>query len=205
MHRIRWTHLAVCLLMLAAGLAGCASTSMVEQWKSPEFHGPPLRKVMVVGVTTQPATRRIFEDEFSAALKAAGVTAVPSYTVIPQDGQAEQAVLEQAVKNLGADGVLITRLVRREQKTQVSPGYYQPVPPMAGFYGWYSSAWMGYYEPPTVYQYEVVTAETSVYSVNASKLLWSGTTETFSPSDVAKETPGFAKIIIAALQKAGII
>ena len=205
MQPIRWTHLAACLLVLAAGLAGCASTKLVGQWKSPEFQGPPLRKVMVVGVSTQPATRRVFEDEFSAALKAAGVTAIPSYTVIPQDGQADQAVLEQAVKQLGADGVLITRLVRREQKTEVSPGYYQPVPAMGGFYGWYSAAWMGYYEPPTVYQYDVVTAETSLYSVNASKLLWSGTTETFSPTDVAKETPAFAKIIIGALQKAGII
>ena len=135
---------------------------------------------MVVGVSSQPGTRRIFEDEFSAALKAAGVTAVPSYTVIPQDGQVEQSVLEQAVRDLGADGVLITRLVSREQKTQVTPGFYEPVPTM-GMYGWYSSAWMGYYEPPTVYQYDVVTADTSVYSVNAGKLLWSGTTETFVP------------------------
>src|SRR5262245_8309102 len=102
MLRIRSTHLAVCFLVLAAGFAGCASTELVGQWKSPEFQGPPLRKVMVVGVTTQPGTRRIFEDEFSAALKAAGVDAVPSYTVIPQDGQANQAVLEQAVKSLGA-------------------------------------------------------------------------------------------------------
>jgi hypothetical protein len=202
MVRIGPTHLAACLLVLAAG---CASTELIDQWKSPEFQGPPLKKVMVVGVTNQPGTRRIFEDEFSAALKAAGVTAVPSYTVIPQDGQAAQAVLEQAVKGMGADGVLITRLVRREQKTQVTPGYYQPAPPIGGFYGWYSSAWVGYYEPPTVYQYDVVTAETSLYSVNASKLLWSGTTQTFSPTDVKKETPGFARIIISALQKNGII
>ncbi len=205
MARIHSTHLAACLLVVAAvAVAGCASTELVSQWKSPAFSGPPLKKVMVVGVSSQPATRRIFEDEFSAALKAAGVTAVPSYTVIPQDGQAEQSVLEQAVKDLGADGVLITRLVNREQKTQVTPGYYEPVPAM-GVYGWYSSAWMGYYEPPTVYQYDVVTADTSVYSVNAGKLLWSGTTQTFDPSNVAKETRGFAKIIIGALQKAGII
>ena len=163
-----------------------------------------MKKVLVVGVSNQPGPRRIFEDEFSAALKAAGVNAVPSYTVIPQDGQAEQAVLEKAVKDVGADGVLITRLVSREQKTEVSPGFYQPAPAM-GFYGWYSSAWVGYYEPPTVYQYDVVTADTSVYSVNAGELLWSGTTETFSPTDVAKDSRGFAKIIIDAMKKAGVI
>jgi hypothetical protein len=199
------THLAACLLAAAAvALGGCASTSLINEWKSPAFSGPPLQKILVVGVSTQPGPRRIFEDEFSAALRAAGVQAVPSYTVIPQDGQAEQAVLEKALQELGADGVLVTRLVGREQKTQVSPGFYQPVPAM-GFYGWYSSAWVGYYEPPTVYQYDVVTADTSVYGVNAGTLLWSGTTETFSPADVAKETRGFAKIIIDALRKSGVI
>jgi hypothetical protein len=195
----------MCFLVIAGvALGGCASTSLVNQWKSPAFSGPPLHKLLVVGVSNQPGPRRIFEDEFSAALKAAGVSAVPSYTVIPQDGQAEQAVLDKAVKDVGAEGVLITRLVSREQKTEVTPGFYQPVPTM-GMYGWYSSAWVGYYEPPTVYQYDVVTADTSVYSVNAGTLLWSGTTETFSPTDVAKETRGFAKIIIGALKKEGII
>ena len=74
MARIHSTHLAACLLVVAAvAVAGCASTELVSQWKSPAFSGPPLKKVMVVGVSSQPATRRIFEDEFSAALKAAGV------------------------------------------------------------------------------------------------------------------------------------
>jgi hypothetical protein len=204
MIRIRSAAWAACVLAVAAILGGCASTSLINQWKSPSFAGPPLKKVLVVGVSNQPGPRRIFEDEFSAALKAAGVGAVQSYTVIPQDGQAEQAVLEKAIKDVGADGVLVTRLVSREQKTQVTPGFYQPVPTM-GMYGWYSSAWVGYYEPPTVYQYDVVTADTSVYGVNAGELLWSGTTETFSPTDVAKESRGFAKIIIAALKKAGVV
>jgi hypothetical protein len=56
-----------------------------------------------------------------------------------------------------------------------------------------------------VYQYDVVTAETSVYGINAGELLWSGTTETFAPQDVRKETRGFAKVIIEALKKQGII
>ena len=185
-------------------LAGCASTSLTNQWKNPSYSGLPIKKVLVVGVTKQPGSRRVFEDEFAAALKAAGVDAVPSYTQIKEDGQADETALQQAVKAVGADGVLVTRLVRIEQKTQVSPGYYRPVPAV-GLYGWYSSAWVGYYEPPMVYQYDVVTAETSLYGLQADELIWSGTTETFSPQDVRKETQGFAKIIIDALKKQGII
>jgi hypothetical protein len=191
------------LLLLAVLLGACASTSLVNQWKSPDYSGGPVRKVMVVGVAKQPSVRRVFEDEFAAKLKAAGVEAIPSYTQIGEDAQADPAVIESIVAKLGADGVLITRLVKQEKQTQVS-GYYGPVTP-TGFHGWYSSAWMGYYEPPTVYQYDVVTLETSLYNVPQSKLVWSGTTETFSPADVKKETAGFADIIIGALRKQGVI
>jgi hypothetical protein len=203
MRRIRsWAWLVALAAVVLE--AGCASTSLVNQWTSPERAAAPMRKVVVVGVSRQPSVRRVFEDEFAARLLAAEVQAVPSYTLIAQDGQADPDVLEQAVAQVGADGVLVTRLVSVQQKTDVSPGFYRPVPAM-GFYGWYSSAWMGYYEPPTVYQYDVVTAETSLYSPPQSKLVWSGTTETFSPRDVKKETAGFADLIIGALRKQGII
>ena len=198
---------SLCGLLVVAAVAvlgACASTSLVNQWKSPEFAGPPVRKVLVLGVTEQAGVRRVFEDEFAVQLRAAGVDAVPSYTIIPEDGKADRDVLEKAVQDLGADGVLVTRLVKSEQKTQITPGYYGPAPTM-GFYGWYSAAWIGYYEPPMVYQYDVVTAETSLYSPPQSRLVWSGTTETFSPQDVKKETQGFAKVIIGALRKQGIL
>ena len=83
---------------------------------------------MVMGVSTQPSVRRVFEDEFVGELKAAGVGAVASYTVIPQDGKADEATLQQAVREADADGALTTRLVRIETKTQVTPGYYYPGP-----------------------------------------------------------------------------
>ena len=194
----------VLVVMLGTLLAACASTSLVNQWRDPGFGGPPLRRIMVVGVTVQPSVRRVFEDEFVAQLRAAGVDGVQSYTVIPEDGQAGKEILEQAVEQLHADGVLVTRLVNRTVQTQVTPGFYQPAP-VLGFYGWYSAAWIGYYEPPMVYQYDVVTAETSLYSPPRSKLLWSGTTQTFAPTEVKKETAGFAKVIIGALRKEGII
>ena len=192
---------AVLVFLLAALLGGCASTSLVNQWKSPDYTGGPIRKIVVVGVSQQPSVRRSFEDEFAAKLNAAGVEAIPSYTVIPQDGKVDQAVLESAVQKAGADGVLIARLVKRQQETQVTPGYYSG----GGFYGGYTAAWTGYYEMPTVYQYDVVTIETTLFSPAQSKLVWSGTTETFAPTDVKKETARYADTIIGALRKQGVI
>ncbi len=52
-------------------------------------------------------TRRTFEDEFVKELKGSG-DAVASYNFIPEDGQAEEARVTQAVKEFGVQGVLIT-------------------------------------------------------------------------------------------------
>ncbi len=201
---VRWGKGMLLLAAWVVLLAACASTSLVNQWKSPSYSGAPLTKILVVGVSRQPSVRRVFEDEFVAQLRAAGVEAIPSYTLLPQDGPVEQSALEEAVTKSGAQAVLVTRLVRREQKTQVTGGFYQPAPAL-GFYGWYSSAWMGYYEPPTVYRYDVVTAETSLYRPDQAQPVWSGTTETTAPEDVRKETAGFAKVIIRALRTQHII
>ena len=93
---------------------------------------------MVIGVSKQPSIRRTFEDQFVTKLKAAGVDAVPSYLYIPEDGQVDEGRLQAAVKQAGADAVIITRLVRVEKKTEVSPGFYQPAPAL-GFYRGYSA------------------------------------------------------------------
>src|ERR1700741_2603563 len=75
------------LASMAFLVAACASTTLSNSWSNPDYKGPPLKKVMVVGVSNQPALRRTFEDEFVKELKAAGVDAVASYNFIPEDGE----------------------------------------------------------------------------------------------------------------------
>jgi hypothetical protein len=70
-----------------------------------------------------------------------------------------------------------------------------------GMYGGYSGAWAGYYDTPVVSQTDTVVLETTLYSANESKLLWSGTTSTFAPTSIKDNMQGFAKVIIGALKK----
>ena len=184
-------------------LAACASTTISNSWTSPDYKGPPLKKLMVVAVSKQPATRRTFEDEFVKELKAAGVDAVASYNFIPEDGQAEEARVTQAVKESGVQGVLITRFVRVDVNAQYTPAYAGMMG--MGYPAGYAGAWSGYHDPPMVNQPDTLVLETSLYGVDESHLLWSGTTETFAPTNVKQEMQGFAKVIIGALKKRKLI
>jgi hypothetical protein len=191
------------ITFIALSLAGCASaTRIVNQWVNPDYTSPRFKRIMVIGVSKQPGIRRTFEDEFVAKLKETGVDALPSYRYIPEDGQADEARLQQAVKQANADAVIITRLVRVEKKTEVSPCFYQPAPAVTfGFYPGYSTAWLGYYEPPRVYQYDVYISETSLYDMAKNQLVWSGTVQTTAPSDINKEIERYVDTVVDALKK----
>ncbi len=195
----------VLVLIPALFAAGCASTTLTNSWRAPDYSGV-MRSLVVVGVSKQASVRRVFEDEFAAQLSAQGVRAVPSYTLVPEDGPIDKDTLRSAVDSSNADAVIITRLVKVTNEVVVT----QPGPPLAArydpyYYGFYSRAWVGYYEPPIVNQYDVVTAETTVFARDRAEPVWSGTTETFAPSDLKKETTGFAKVVIKALVKEGLI
>ena len=195
----------VLALALALGAAGCGSTKLVHQWENPQYVPAPFSRILVIGVSRQPGLRRAFEDEFVTKLKAAGVDAVPSYLHVPEDGPVDEARLHDAVRRANADGVMLTRLVRVEKKTEVRPGYYAPGPAGFGFYPWYSGAWVGYYEPPRVYQYDVYISETSLYDVRRNQLVWSGTVQTREPRDLSKEIKQYVDTVIKALRKEQVL
>ena len=58
---------------------------------------------------------------------------------------------------------------------------------------------------PEVTQYDVANVETSLFDVKTKRVVWAGTTQTFNPTTVAQETPGFAKLIIGQLAARGLI
>lgn len=193
--------LNTCAILLASVLvSGCASTELVNSWRDPDY-AESVTSLVVLGVSKQASVRRVFEDEFATQLRTRGIRAIPSYTLIADDGPLDEGSLRAAIESANTDGVIITRLVNIQNRTMVTSNATVGAP---YYYGFYSRAWVGYYEP-SVHQYEVVTAETTVFARERAEPVWSGTTETFAPEDLKKETTGFAKTVISALEKEGLI
>ena len=195
---------SACAILLLAFVTGCASTKLTNSWRDPDYTSQ-LGGMVVVGVSKQASVRRVFEDEFAAQLGSRGIDAVPSYTLIPEDGPVEEQRLRGAVESADTDAVIITRLVKVEKRIYLSPSYPRTMyayPPY--YYGYYSRAWVGYYEP-AVREYEVVTAETTIYARGRAEPVWSGTTETFAPGELKKDTTGFAEVVMDALAAEGLI
>jgi hypothetical protein len=189
------------LVMLAALVAGCASTTLRDSWSDPSYTRGAFHKWIVVGVGGDTVAKRTFEDIMVARLRARGVDALPGYRYLPE-GRASESQLDGAVATSGADGLMMVHLRRVQTRTQVTTAMV-PGPAYPGF-GWYG-VYGGWYSVPEVRQYDIATVETTVYEVYGKKLVWSGITETFDPRSVAQEAPQFSEVILDALAQHGIV
>ncbi|WP_341676418.1 hypothetical protein [Niveibacterium sp. SC-1] len=189
------------LLLLCVG--ACASVSVKDAWSDPAFASVRYRKILVLGISANDTNRRVFEDSFARALQTAGVQAVPAYTLIPEGGQVPGARITEAVQQSGADAVMVTRLQRVEQKTEVTPGMAMPPAYGVGFYRFYGGAWAS--TPPTVSQYDVLTLESTLWDAAQQKAAWSAVSEAVDPQQVSKLTDELAKALIEKLKADGKI
>ena len=191
------------LLALVALVSGCQSTSIRSAWFDTDFAGPPFRKIIVVGSINSVSDGRVFEDAFAGRLRAAGVDAVPGYTVMVDDARASDAPFVAAVMNSGAQGLLLVRLLGVDTRTHVSTTMVR------GGAGWGQGPWGNSSRTlvpvQRVSQYAVATVEAKLFDVQTKALVWAATTSTFNPGSVERETPGFADLIIGQLADRGII
>ena len=160
---------------------------------------------MVVGISNQASVRRTFEDTFAETLKANGVEAVPSYTVVPEDGQMPEDKLRAAVQQSGAGAVLISRMVENQTDIMVTSAAPIDAYRRTSMSGYYSGAWIGHYEPVSVREFHYVVLETTLFVTEHPEPVWSGTTRTEEMNDIRAATEGFAKPVIAAMKKEGLI
>ena len=166
------------LAAIAVLLAACATTQINSVWKDPAYQTRPAR-IMVIGVARNPLNRRIFEDEFVSQLKARGTEAIASYKVLPDSQQDDQAAIAAKVKEMGADTILITRLVsRRVVQTYVPGTTYFPPPYYGSWPDYYGYGYHYMYTPGYIAEDEYAVIETNLYEAQSDKLVWAASSET---------------------------
>jgi hypothetical protein len=161
----------------------------MDTWTSPDLNKITFKNVMVIAATGNDANRRAAEDAVVAALP--GVKATASHTVIPNASDMNVKKLDPYMKDAGMDGVIVMQL--RSDKSVTPPQKEQPLDPAyVGGYSGYSDM-VGSYTSKDVAgsgshamaeTVRLLVIETRLYQLPDGKLVWSGTTESTSPSSV---------------------
>jgi len=201
---MRIRHLVIYLL--AALLCSCASTSLKQTWKSPEYQKGPVNKVAAVAVDDRGMVRQAFENRFVSQLEKHGTSALTTFNLLsPAEIKADKAAAVERLQAAGADSVLIVRLVDSAfsySEVHVGNSNWGP------YDTWYDYFALAYGIGPSYGSLEQTTClETSLFELKSGKRIWSGLTDTVSKynTDRVAEIDKVVAKVIGAMRKDGII
>jgi len=197
----------LCLVMF---LGGCASTSLVNQWKNPTVTPRQYQKLLVVGIANDINLRRAFENLLAEDLDKAGVTSVKLISYFPQDQLPSKDLVKAVVKECGAEGVITTRPVSVKNETTYLEGFYQigyaaggmeSTSPGGDFYMFYS----GFVAAPMAQDMQTAVLESRLFDAKSGALVWAATTSTFDSDNRFKTIQDVARLLTATLKKQGYL
>lgn len=146
-------------------------------WKDPSYKEQP-EKFMIISVDNDPLTRRIFEDTFVDRINAHGAEAVASYTVLSDKHKDDPDAILAKVLELGADAVLITRLLSKDAPIGGSAPLNAPAAKwQTKWQDYYGFGNQGMYPPGVIAEQGSVILGTRMYKAANIEMVWSVTTQ----------------------------
>lgn len=189
-------------------LSACATkTELTAIWEDKEYQGPPFKKILVIAIAKDEKVRKMFEEYFSERFAKRDIQAVSSAKVLPPDAEIERETIREAISGQGFDAVLASRLLNVDDRKEVIPGQTQIVKHdyYDHLYQSYRTTYSQEAVPDTELDQRVVVIETNVYSVEATKLVYSAETETVDPGDTRDAIKSLSRVIIQDLYNAAFI
>lgn len=191
----------VFLVMLGLLLSCATSTKITAFWHDKNYAKGKIEKILILGISKRPAIRSSYEEDMQKKLDYYGVEGVPSYEIFPGDEKLDTNTFRLHFKNEGFDAVITAQLVSADKETRYEPGYGYAG--YNGFYGYYGSAYNYMYSPGYSYTTTTLKIETNMYDAKTEKLIWSGISETFAPSDEMDAIRSLNQRITLELNKQG--
>ena len=204
--------LAIVIVLAATMVLFGKSSKLLMSWKNPSYSAEKkFHRVLALGLSSKTEVRADFEDALAAELTSEGYEAIPGNTILlrPPGEQLDLNYLREQVRANHIEAVVVSRLIKVDNTVTYVPGstYFVPYPYYNSFYGYYGTLYPVVYSPGYLQKEKKVRVETNLYvtSVPDGQLVWTGTTDTFNPSNVHKAIKGLVKLVVTEMQKEGVL
>lgn len=201
---MRWAAAVV----MATGLAACASTQFTSVWRSPDDSGVPIARVAVFVLNPDDNLRRFAEDQAVRSVVTigrGGVRASPSYRLFEKPEQDIDRV-KARLSSEGFDAILMARTISSDRTQHYVPPQTVPVPTpmMIGplrdpktLDVYYPMIWGMTYQTTPGYVADTtrIVTETVLYRLPGGEPIWSGVTETRDPLSKADMVQDLVRLI----------
>lgn len=203
------------ILLLLAGIAGCASsTQILGSWKSPEIEAQQYRRIVVAALTDNVLARQEVENDLQAQLQSRGIEATRSIDLFPPSAASKSGpdvnLLMERIKSNGHDAILTAALVDEQTKTRYVPGSmgYRPMTRFmwyGSFRGYYTFWYPTLYDPGYYTENKVYYLETNLYDVASDRLVWSAQSKSYSPRNLRKAASQFAEVTVQKMTEDNVL
>lgn len=196
-------------------LSACSSTRFVDSWKNREISTFVPKKMLVVGMTDNLTSRKIFEEKLKNALVLRNINAVESTNIMDGNftrSKKSEEEIDKLIQNIaseGFDSVMITSVKGVEERVNYAT-YYHPAigyrwSRFGRYYYWYQDI---YYAPRYYESYKIYNVETAIYNINeddSKSLVWVGSLNLNSPLTVTSSINDYVTNIIKQLEKEKLV
>jgi hypothetical protein len=208
-HLGKWLMLTSAILAVVFAAQG-GSSKLPFSWKNPNYTGGSFKNVLVLAMNGRSEGRADFEDGMVAQLTRQGVTATPSYSLLPRPKSTPINMddLRWQIQQNKFDAVIVSRVVRLDKSVKYVSGSVFPLYPYYGtLYGYYGTLAPVVYTPGYMEHQTSAQVETNVYSTAKpdGELAWTATSKTVNPGSLKKAIDGVVKLLMKSMAKDNII
>jgi len=169
--------------------------------------GTSFNDILIIGIAKEEHNRRLFEEQFSTQLTAAGIESEVSYWILPEGTEINRDNVSAAIKGKEIDAVIVTHMVSVEEETVYRQNMdYRPTYGYNnGLYNYYPHVNSYVHQPGYYTTHDVVILETNLYEVKSEELVWSAQSRSFAPESAKEVIDDLVKLVIKDLKEKGLI
>lgn len=188
-----------------------SSVQLTGSWKNKDTIFKPYKSIFIIALTQNLQHRRIVENDLANYAQSSGIMAVSSMSVMPptftHDSAPNKDTMLMIARMTGADAILTVFLLDTKSETRYVSGSYNYTPnygyynPYGGYgFGGYYGYWgtqvysTGYYSESKTY-----FLESNVFDALDEKLVWSGQSQAYNPSNITSFSYDYSHVIMRQL------
>lgn len=183
-------------VLLLICMAGCATTTVTNEWKDPDYSGTALQSVIVLGLPAGLEIGRLSTDEFVKQLKDRGMYAVSGYSAPFAAVLSQRTVLAKA-RELDIKMVLVSRFLDNKTEMSFNNVDKSGVMLMPGFDIWADDQ---YY---VLNDFQVF--RTILYDAASGKAIWSAVSDTFVNGSEKRILKSYVKAMLKKMEGHGLL
>lgn len=202
------------VVLLAIIQFSCTSTSLVENWKNPDYVLFHANKVLIVGMTPNEEARQNFESKLQNEFSKRNVESMRSIDVFDisfsNTKKTEQELddVERSLLDKDFDAILFTKIIGSEDRES----FIKSISRWNNYQGRFNDDYLDhqdiYYDEDYYDKFTVYHAETTLYCICEGKersMIWRGSIDIEDPKNIEKTIKDYVKLVVLALEEQDLI